>query len=277
MLSPVSEPIFGKGMRRSTFQWKKGVFSERGEEIQWTGGWPGWGKDFYRKGNSVKRSGRCSEPPALKSEKLLSSSPSRKLALTVQLRKSFSPALHAISNTLSTHFFTTRICRHGQAENPYSRSCGFSRVPEDIRNSKRSRYSVVSRVFTHRNHTKNLSCFALSLVADVWESSPPKTLDEVKYTACPPHTMDHENVHKFQRRWNDDKKNFWEVESKGGSAGGSKRGSTWDPLIVALKHRKNSILERCIFNVVAFSRTYSDNSFAQLPRSHPPVGRIRGP
>ena len=38
----------------------------------------GSGKDFYRKGDSVKRSGRFSEPPD--SEKLLSSSPSRKPA-----------------------------------------------------------------------------------------------------------------------------------------------------------------------------------------------------
>ena len=44
------EPIFAKGMRRSTFQWKR-VF-------QWKGGRQfrneGFGKDFYRKGNSVK-------------------------------------------------------------------------------------------------------------------------------------------------------------------------------------------------------------------------------
>ena len=33
----------------------------------------------------------------------------------------------------------------------------------------------------------------------------------------------------IQRRRNDDKNKFGEVESKGGSAGGSKRGSTGDP------------------------------------------------
>ena len=57
-----SEPIFGKGMRRrrSSFQWKKGVFSEEGggnsvnQEL---------GKDFYRKGNSVKRFGPSTELP----------------------------------------------------------------------------------------------------------------------------------------------------------------------------------------------------------------------
>ena len=55
-----SEPIFGKGMRRSTFQWKKGVFSEKG----WgTSVNQGFCKDFYRKGNSVKRFGPFTEPP----------------------------------------------------------------------------------------------------------------------------------------------------------------------------------------------------------------------
>ena len=42
----------------------------------------GFGKDFYKKGHSVKRFGRFSEPPELKFEKLLSSSPSQKSALT---------------------------------------------------------------------------------------------------------------------------------------------------------------------------------------------------
>ena len=42
-----------------------------------------FGKDFYRKGNSVKRSGRFSEPPdSERPEKLLSSSPSATSALT---------------------------------------------------------------------------------------------------------------------------------------------------------------------------------------------------
>ena len=41
----------------------------------------GFGKDFYRKGNSVKRSGHSLNRRTLKTEKLLSSSPSRKPAL----------------------------------------------------------------------------------------------------------------------------------------------------------------------------------------------------
>ena len=40
----------------------------------------GFGKDFYRKGNSVKRSGDSVNRRTLKTEKLLSSSPSRKSA-----------------------------------------------------------------------------------------------------------------------------------------------------------------------------------------------------
>ena len=57
---PCSEPIFGKGMRRSTFQWKKGIFSEKegGNSVN-----RGFGKDFYRKGNSVKRFGPFTELP----------------------------------------------------------------------------------------------------------------------------------------------------------------------------------------------------------------------
>ena len=38
-------------MRRSTFQWKKGFFSEKGGGNSVN---DGFGKDFYRKGNSVK-------------------------------------------------------------------------------------------------------------------------------------------------------------------------------------------------------------------------------
>ena len=48
-------------MRRSTSQWKKGVFSSEkggGNSVN-----QGFGKDFYQRGNSVKRSGPFSEPP----------------------------------------------------------------------------------------------------------------------------------------------------------------------------------------------------------------------
>ena len=49
------------------------VFSEKGGGNSVN---EGFGKDFYRKGNSVKRSGPFSEPPDAETEKLLSSSPS---------------------------------------------------------------------------------------------------------------------------------------------------------------------------------------------------------
>ena len=50
-------------MQRSTFQWKKGFSVKRGEGPGGNSVNPGLGKDFYRKGNSVKRSGPFSEPP----------------------------------------------------------------------------------------------------------------------------------------------------------------------------------------------------------------------
>ena len=47
-------------MRRNTFSVKKGVFSEKGGGNSVN---QGFGKDFYRKGNSVKRFGPFTEPP----------------------------------------------------------------------------------------------------------------------------------------------------------------------------------------------------------------------
>ena len=75
--------FLGKGMRRSTFQWKKGFFSEKGGGNSVN---QGFGKDFYRKGNSVRRFRPFTEPPdseKKETEELLSSSPSWKSALTV--------------------------------------------------------------------------------------------------------------------------------------------------------------------------------------------------
>ena len=73
-----SEPIFGKGMRRSTFQWRKGFFGEKGGGNSVN---KGFGKDFYRKGNQWRASGHSLNRRNLKTQKLLSSSPSRKSAL----------------------------------------------------------------------------------------------------------------------------------------------------------------------------------------------------
>ena len=51
---------FWGGDATKHFSVKKGVFSEKGggDSVN-----EGFGKDLYRKGNSVKRSGRFSEPP----------------------------------------------------------------------------------------------------------------------------------------------------------------------------------------------------------------------
>ena len=71
-----SEPIFGKGM---TLQWKKGFSVKRGEAIQWMRGLvrisTGKAIQWRGPGHSVNRR-------TLKTEKLLSSSPSRKSALS---------------------------------------------------------------------------------------------------------------------------------------------------------------------------------------------------
>ena len=49
-----------RGCDEALFSEKKGVFSEKGGGNSVN---QGFGKDFYRKGNSVKRFGRFSEPP----------------------------------------------------------------------------------------------------------------------------------------------------------------------------------------------------------------------
>ena len=72
------EPIFGKGMQWSTFQWKKKGFSVKtGEAIQWMGGLvkisSGKTIQWRGPGDSVNRW-------TLKTEKLLFSSPSQESA-----------------------------------------------------------------------------------------------------------------------------------------------------------------------------------------------------
>ena len=69
-----------KGMRRSTFQWKKLVFGDKGGGNSVN---QGFGKDFFTKGNSVKSFGPFSEPlDSANCVKLLSSFPSQKSALS---------------------------------------------------------------------------------------------------------------------------------------------------------------------------------------------------
>ena len=50
----------GRGCDEALFSEQKGFFSEKGGRNSVN---EGFGKDFYRKGNSVKRSGRFSKPP----------------------------------------------------------------------------------------------------------------------------------------------------------------------------------------------------------------------
>ena len=91
---PKSEPIFGKGMRRSTFQWEKGLFGEkRGRQFSELGGLvrisTGKAIQWRGPGDSMNRQ-------ILKTEKLLSSSPCRKSALT--------------KKPLLSHFLSFKLC-----------------------------------------------------------------------------------------------------------------------------------------------------------------------
>ena len=56
---PFRSRFLGRGCDEALFSEKKGFFSEKGGGISVNGG---FGKGFHRKGNSVKRSGRFSEP-----------------------------------------------------------------------------------------------------------------------------------------------------------------------------------------------------------------------
>ena len=64
----------------SSFQWKKG------EAIQWI---RGFGKDSYRKGNSVKRFGRFSEPPDSGKWKVAVLIPFPKISSALWIRSGF--------------------------------------------------------------------------------------------------------------------------------------------------------------------------------------------
>ena len=74
--------IWRRGCNEALFQWeKKGLFSEKGGGNSVN---EGFRKDFYRKGNSVKRSGPFSEPPGSENSKVavfMMTSRSRKSAL----------------------------------------------------------------------------------------------------------------------------------------------------------------------------------------------------
>ena len=105
-----SEPIFEKGMQRSTFQEKKGDFSvKRGEAIQWIRGLVriSTGKAIQWRG-----SGHPLNRRTLQAEKLLSSSPSRKSALTGQVTFPICPkwGLHQAIRTASLSCEGRELC-----------------------------------------------------------------------------------------------------------------------------------------------------------------------
>ena len=83
-----SEPIFGQGIRRSAFQWKKRVFSEKGGGIQWIRGLvkisTGKAIQWRGPGDSVNRR-------IPKIEKLLSKSTSQKSAPKTEIEFSLIP------------------------------------------------------------------------------------------------------------------------------------------------------------------------------------------
>ena len=87
--SKESEPIFGEGDATKHFSVKKRVLSEKGggDSVN-----HGFGKDVYRKSNSVKRFGPFTERArTLKTEKLLSLIPSaQKSALRKRTFRMFS-------------------------------------------------------------------------------------------------------------------------------------------------------------------------------------------
>ena len=56
----IQSRFLGRGCDEALLSDKKGVFSEKGEGNSVN---RGFGKDFYRKGNSVKRFGPFTEPP----------------------------------------------------------------------------------------------------------------------------------------------------------------------------------------------------------------------
>ena len=80
----INQSLFvGKGMRQSTFQWKKGFSVKRGEAIQWIRGLV---RISTRKAIQWRGSSHSLNRRTLKIEKLLSSTPSRKSTLNKKPR-----------------------------------------------------------------------------------------------------------------------------------------------------------------------------------------------
>ena len=66
-VAPSRSRFLGRGCDEALFSEKKGVFSEKGGGNSVN---EGFGKDFYRKGNSVKRFGPFTEPPDSENRKV---------------------------------------------------------------------------------------------------------------------------------------------------------------------------------------------------------------
>ena len=100
---------------------------------------------------------------------------------------------------------------------------------------------------------------------------PPTVLVGQRVGDCWGHPMNSAScATAIQRRRNDDKNHFWEVESKGGSAGGPKRGSTGDPswnFIVGLKHRKKQHFGKSHFYCRRF---FPGNAVTIILDNYPP-------
>ena len=76
----------GRGCDEALFSEKKGVFSEKsgGNSVN-----EGFGKDFYRKGNSVKRFGQFTEPPDSENRKVAVLIPFPKISFYRAVMESF--------------------------------------------------------------------------------------------------------------------------------------------------------------------------------------------
>ena len=91
------EPSFGKGTRRSRNQWREAPCHWMGSRHSVNGG---VGKEFYRKGNSVKRFRPFSESPDSKNWNLVRSSPS-------QISQLLPETPRQLDTLLGKHFWST--------------------------------------------------------------------------------------------------------------------------------------------------------------------------
>ena len=91
-----------------------------------------------------------------------------------------------------------------------------------------------------------------------------------------------QNFLKFQRRRNDDKNNFWEVESKGGVGREVGKEVNREPNLKfycrpKAQEKKTAFWKVAFLLSSVFPRKSSDNNFGQLPPFPPSRGRTRRP